>query len=68
MRIRTPALAALVAAACAAASGHAAVEIDSNTFGGWQARSIGPAVMSGRIAALDAVVDESVTVWVGAAT
>ncbi len=33
----------------------AEVEIDSNTFGGLEARSIGPAVMSGRIAAIDAV-------------
>ena len=32
----------------------AAVEIDSNTFGALRARSIGPAVMSGRIAAIDA--------------
>jgi photosystem II stability/assembly factor-like uncharacterized protein len=68
MRFRTAAIAALVAAACAAPAGHAAVEIDSNTFGGMQARAIGPAVMSGRVAALDAVVGDSVTVWVGAAT
>jgi len=33
----------------------AQVEIDSDTFGGLHARSIGPAVMSGRIAAIDAV-------------
>ncbi len=32
---------------------HAAIDINSNTFGGLRARSIGPAVMSGRIAALD---------------
>ena len=31
------------------------VKIDSDTFGGLEARSIGPAAMSGRIAALDAV-------------
>ena len=41
---------------------------DSNTFGGLEARSIGPAVMGGRIAALDCVADDPVTVWVGAAS
>ncbi len=45
------------------------VEIDSDTFGGLQARAIGPAVMGGRIAALDAVWrDGRLTVWIGAAT
>ncbi|MCH7780985.1 MAG: glycosyl hydrolase, partial [Acidobacteria bacterium] len=47
----------------------AAVKFDSNTFGGLKARSIGPAVMGGRIAALDAVwIDDKLTVYVGAAT
>ena len=46
----------------------AAVKIDSNTFGGLRARSIGPAAMSGRVAALDAVAEDPLTIYVGAAT
>ena len=46
----------------------AQVKIDSNTFGGLHARSIGPALMSGRIAAIDAVASDPLTVYVGAAT
>jgi photosystem II stability/assembly factor-like uncharacterized protein len=46
----------------------AAVEIDSNTFGALRARSIGPAVMSGRIAAIDAVSADPLVIYVGAAT
>jgi photosystem II stability/assembly factor-like uncharacterized protein len=41
--------------------------IDSDLFGGLQARSIGPAVMSGRIAALDVVGGDRLTIYVGAA-
>jgi len=44
------------------------VEIDSNTFGGLHARSIGPAVMSGRIAAIDAVPGDPLTIYAGAAS
>ena len=43
------------------------VTIDSETFGGLAARSIGPAVMSGRIAALDVAVGERLTIYAGAA-
>ena len=44
------------------------VKIDSETFGGLEARSIGPAAMGGRIAALDAVViDGRLTIYVGSA-
>ncbi len=43
------------------------VKIDSETFGGLWARSIGPAAMSGRIAALDAVEGDRLTIYVGAA-
>ena len=46
----------------------AQVEIDSNTFGGLYARSIGPAIMSGRIAALDAVPGDPLTIFAGAAS
>ena len=43
-------------------------KIDSDTLGGLEARSIGPAVMSGRIAAIDAVEGDRLTVYVGAAS
>ena len=46
----------------------AQVEIDSNTFGGLYARSIGPAIMSGRIAAIDAVAGDPLTIYAGAAS
>ena len=46
----------------------AGAEVDSDTFGGLRARSIGPAVMSGRIAALDAVPGPPLTIYVGAAS
>lgn len=45
----------------------AQVEIDSYTFGGLEARAIGPAVMSGRISAIDGVADDPLTFYVGAA-
>ncbi len=45
-----------------------AQEIDSNTFGGLSARAIGPATMSGRIAAIDVVATHPVTLYVGAAS
>ena len=41
---------------------------DSYTFGGLRARSIGPALMSGRIAAMDADAKNPSTVFVGAAS
>jgi photosystem II stability/assembly factor-like uncharacterized protein len=62
---------ALVSAALAqpAAPAAEAVKIDSDTFAGLDARPIGPAVMSGRIAALDAVAEKGrLTVYVGAAS
>lgn len=43
------------------------VKIDSAAFGGLRARSIGPAVMGGRIAALDATADSPATIYVGSA-
>ncbi len=46
----------------------AQVEIDSSTFGGLYARSIGPAIMSGRIAAIDAVAEDPLTIYAGAAS
>ncbi len=45
-----------------------AVKIDSETFAGLAARPIGPATMSGRVASVDAVVENGrVTVYVGSA-
>ena len=67
MRWKTVAVLALAATLPAGAQ----VEIDSNTFGGLEARAIGPAVMSGRIMAIDAVAPSApggaVTLYVGAA-
>ncbi len=42
--------------------------LDSDTFGVVAPRPIGPAVMSGRVAAMDAALTEPLTVWVGAAS
>ncbi|HKD14123.1 MAG TPA: glycosyl hydrolase [Candidatus Angelobacter sp.] len=42
-------------------------QIDSDTFGGYQARAIGPAVMGGRVADIDAVIDKRLTIYVGSA-
>lgn len=42
--------------------------ITSNTFGALRARAIGPAVMSGRIAAIDGTSENPVTLWVGTAS
>lgn len=45
------------------------VPIDSETFGGFEARSIGPAAMGGRIAAVDAVQEgQRLTIYVGSAS
>jgi photosystem II stability/assembly factor-like uncharacterized protein len=62
----------LAAATCAAALATPSalaqgVKIDSDTFGGMEARSIGPAAMSGRISAIDAVEGDRLTIYVGAA-
>ncbi len=46
-----------------------AVKVDSDTISGLEARNIGPAVMSGRIAAMDAAIEKGrLTIYVGAAT
>ena len=42
--------------------------MDTNTFGALRARSIGPAVMGGRITALDATSKEPHTIYVGSAS
>jgi photosystem II stability/assembly factor-like uncharacterized protein len=61
-------LLALLAALAIPALADDAVKIDSSTFGGLRARSIGPAAMGGRIAAIDATADAPLTVYVGAAS
>ena len=58
----------LAAAGVAVEAADSNPKIDSATFGGLSARAIGPAVMSGRISAIDAVATDPVTVWMGAAT
>ncbi|UCF35746.1 MAG: glycosyl hydrolase, partial [Acidobacteriota bacterium] len=46
----------------------AEVKIESNTFAGLRARALGPAVMSGRIAAIDAVPGNPLTIYAGTAS
>ncbi len=58
-------LAALSLTQPAAAGGG--VKITSDTFGAIRARAIGPALMSGRVAAVAAVPGDQLTLWVGAA-
>ena len=60
------------ACACVAAStsifaGADEVAITSDTFGGLSARALGPAAMSGRITAIDAVPADPLTLYVGSA-
>ncbi|HHS12418.1 MAG TPA: glycosyl hydrolase [bacterium] len=50
-----------------AAAQQPAVKIDSNTFGEIKARSIGPAVMSGRVTDIDVVLKDINILYVGAA-
>ncbi|HEX8169872.1 MAG TPA: glycosyl hydrolase [Thermoanaerobaculia bacterium] len=45
-----------------------AVKLDSSTLGGLRARSIGPAVMGGRVAAIDATSDSPSTIYIGSAS
>ena len=53
----------------AAVAGAQDVKITADTFGGLHARSIGPATMSGRIAAIDAVAGaDPLTLYVGSAS
>jgi photosystem II stability/assembly factor-like uncharacterized protein len=59
---------ALVAALALPALADEAIKIDSATFGGLRARSIGPAAMGGRIAAIDATSEAPSTIYVGAAS
>jgi photosystem II stability/assembly factor-like uncharacterized protein len=69
MRARRTLLALLAAGGLASApvAGVEEVKIDADTFGGIEARSIGPAAMSGRISAIDASPGDRLTIWVGSA-
>jgi photosystem II stability/assembly factor-like uncharacterized protein len=49
-------------------TGVDAQEIDPSLLSAMEARNIGPAGMSGRIAAIDALASDPTTVWVGAST
>ncbi|MCX6550447.1 MAG: glycosyl hydrolase, partial [Acidobacteria bacterium] len=67
LKARASAWIAAVACATAVPAYAQGVIIDSETFGGLEARAIGPAAMSGRISALDAVAGDRLTIFVGAA-
>ena len=67
LKARLCAVLAAVAWATAAPAYAQGVTIDSDTFGGMEARAIGPAAMSGRITALDAVAGDRLTIFAGAA-
>jgi photosystem II stability/assembly factor-like uncharacterized protein len=62
-----PAAPRLVSALLFGACLFAEVKVDSATFGAIEARPIGPAVTSGRIAAIDGVASDPKTIYVGAA-
>src|SRR5713226_8408615 len=66
-RTSTPRLGLLAGACMFAASLSAEVKVDSATFGAIEARPIGPAITSGRIAAIDGVANDPHIVYVGAA-
>ena len=55
----------LIFCAVSIAANAQQTQIDSDTFGGYKARAIGPAVMGGRIADIDAVVDKRLTIYIG---
>ena len=57
----------LLALASLAARQPSQAVVDSETFGGLQARTIGPAVMSGRITTLGVVPGDRLTLYVGTA-
>ncbi|HVS01327.1 MAG TPA: glycosyl hydrolase [Thermoanaerobaculia bacterium] len=65
---RTLSLVGALTLAATLTPGAAAAELESSTFGGVEPRAIGPAVMSGRIAALTAVPTDPLTIYVGSAS
>src|SRR5215208_3282119 len=64
--MKTRRIASLVLSLLLAVSVHA--QVDPDLLAGMKARSIGPAAMSGRVAAIDAVESNPDIVYVGAAT
>ncbi len=52
----------------AATSARAETVLDSEAFGGLEARPLGPSVMSGRIMDIQAVPGDRLTIWVGTAS
>lgn len=64
----SPAEPAVPTAAPATPAPSTDIELDSAAFAGLEARALGPAVMSGRIAAIDASPGPPATVWIGAAS
>ena len=58
---------AISAALAASAAAQTTVKLDSNSFGAIEARHIGPAVTSGRIAAIDGVNSDQRILYVGSA-
>ena len=67
MRQRLIVFLVVLAAAAGSAQESAGPVLDSASFGDLRARAIGPAVMSGRIAALDVVADDPRVIYVGSA-
>ncbi len=65
---RTSLLTLLLLAFTALSAGAEAPALDPALLAGLTARSIGPAGMSGRVAAIDAVAADPSTIWIGAAT
>jgi len=67
--MRTPrALLPLLLLVGAGAAAQDAPTIDSDALAGLEARSLGPGTMSGRVAAVDAVLGDRLTIYVGAAS
>jgi len=57
----------LIASLAASVSAQTTVKLDSNSFGAIEARHIGPAITSGRIAAIDGVATDPRILYVGSA-
>ncbi len=67
MRVNTRVLVVVAAALSLPLSAAAQVKIDSDVFGGLEARAIGPATMSGRVTAVEAVPGDRLTIYAGTA-
>jgi len=65
--MRTSLLIALFFAALSSLSAQKTIKLSSATFGQMEARAIGPAVMSGRITAIEGVNADPLTLYIGTA-